>query len=254
MKKAKWTRRSILQALRSEYRAGRDLSYNAMARRFQALVSAAAYHFSSYPAAVRQAGIDYAQVTRRPRWTRLKIIRAIKQARRQQADLNWAAVSTRRDELGRAAFAAVQKRLFGSWPRALHAAGLDADEVSCYRNWDRDSVAFELRQLYRDGQDISSGALQKEDPGLHAAAVRHFGSYDAALRAAKVDPDAVRHRRRWDRAEVIRRLRQFQRQHRRLTAAALRTHAPALYAAMVRQFGTLTAARARLAPRRRASE
>jgi hypothetical protein len=192
-----WDKPRILQKLRQLSKAGKDLSYNAMCRQLQPLVSAAAYHFGSYRKAVEKAGIDYAEVTRRPRWTKPAIIQLIKQARRKGEDLHWSAVTARRDELGRAAFASLQPRLFGRWDRALQAAGLDADEVSRYRKWDRSSIVFELKGRKQASESLNSGAIQREDPGLHAAAVRHFGSYDAALRAAKVNPESVRQRRSW---------------------------------------------------------
>jgi hypothetical protein len=69
-----WTKDEIVKAVKKLYAQGRDLSYNAMAARQQALVSAAAYHFGSYRKAVERAGVDYAEVTRRPRWTKPKII------------------------------------------------------------------------------------------------------------------------------------------------------------------------------------
>src|SRR5438874_3178880 len=185
-----WDKPRIKSELKRLYHADANLSYNALARRNQALVSAAAYHFGSYRAAVEAADIDYAAVTRRPRWTKPAIIQLIKQAKRKGEDLHWSAVTQRRDELGRAAFASLQPRLFGRWDRALSAAGLDADEISRYRRWDRNSVAFELRSRAQDHEPLNSGSIQREDSGLHAAAVRHFGSYDRALSAAKVDPDA----------------------------------------------------------------
>src|SRR5437899_6316112 len=166
-----WDKPRIIDELRRLSRRGLDLSYNSLARKKQSLVSAAAYHFGSYRRAIEGAGIDYAEVIRRPRWTKQSIIRLIKDARRKGVDLHWSAVTKRRDELGRAAFASLQPRLFGRWDRALHAAGLDADEVSRYRKWDRNTVAFELRARVQDDDDLNSGAVQQDDSGLHAAAV-----------------------------------------------------------------------------------
>ena len=183
-----WDKDEVVRALKKLHRTGADLSYNALARRRQSLVSAAAYHFGSYRKAIERAGIDYAEVTRRPRWTKGAIINLIKQARRKDENLHWSAVTSRRDELAKAAFASLQPRLFGSWDRALHGAGLDADEVNRYRKWSKDSIVAELKQRYRDHEPLNSGAIQRDDPGLHAAAVRHFASYDGALRAARVDP------------------------------------------------------------------
>jgi hypothetical protein len=192
----RWSKPAIVKELRALHRAGADLSYNAMTRRRQPLLSAAAYHFGSYRAAIAKAGIVYADVTRRPRWTRQAIIRLLKQARRAEQDLHWSAVIRRRDELGKAAFASLQPRLFGSWARALHAAGLDADDIHLYRVWDRATVAYELRARRADDEPLNSGAVQRDDPGLHAAAIRHFGTYDKALRAARIAPARVRKRRR----------------------------------------------------------
>lgn len=238
-----WDKPRIKAKLKSLHRDGANLSYNALARKAQSLVSAAAYHFGSYRLAVEAAGIDYAEVTRRPRWTKQVIIRLIKQAKREDEDLHWSAVTKRGDELARAAFASLQPRLFGRWDRALSAAGLDADDVARYRRWDRNTVAFELRSRAQDDEPLNSGAIQQEDSGLHAAAVRHFGSYDGALRAAKVNPDSVRRRRAWTRPEVIAALKQGKRSGKHLADSSVRKENPALYGAAVRLFGTFTAAR-----------
>ena len=241
MARLTWDKNQILNALRKLHKEGKDLSYTQLAKRHQPLVSAAAYHFGSYRDAVAKAGIDYAEVVRRPRWTKQEIIRLIKQARRAGEDLHWSAVTKRGDELGRAAFASLQKRLFGSWDRALHGAGLDADDISQYRKWDKNSIVFELKSRFRESEPLNSGAVQKEDPGLHAAAVRHFGSYDSALRAAKVDPSKIRRRKRWTKEEVDKRLRAFARKH-DVSDAALRRTDPALYGAVLRFYKSVAAA------------
>lgn len=238
-----WDKRKILEALRELHASGKELSYNKLARKMQPLVSAAAYHFGSYRKACEKAGIDYAEVTRRPRWSKPVIIKLIKLAFRGGEDLHWSAVTKRRDELGRAAFASLQPRLFGSWERALAGAGLDSDEISRYRRWTRDSIVFELKERHRDGESLNSGALQREDPGAHAAAVRHFGSYDDALRAAGLDPAKLRRRRRWTKEDTLRELKGFAKKRGAVTDALLRKQAPALYGATLRFYKTLAAAR-----------
>ena len=238
-----WNKDAIIRELRKLHRSGADLSYNALARKKQSLVSAAAYHFGSYRKAVEKTGIDYAEVTRRPRWSKSSIIQLIKTARRGGEDLHWSAVTVRRDELAKAAFASLQPRLFGSWDRALHGAGLDADEVNRYRKWSKNGIASELRQRSRDHEPLNSGAIQRDDPGLHAAAVRHFSSYDEALKAAKLDPEKVRERRSWKKDDVIRGLKSMHRAGRPLSDSAVRREHPALYGAAVRLFRTFTVAR-----------
>ena len=80
----------------------------------------------------------------------------------------------------------------------------------------------------------SSGALQRDEPGLHAAAVRHFGSYDGALRAARLDPDKLRQRRSWTRQIVKDELKEIFKEGHPLSDSTLRRDHPALYGAAVR--------------------
>jgi hypothetical protein len=238
-----WNESRILQTIQKLYHANAPLSYNALSRKNQALLSAAAYHFGSYRRAVEKAGIDYAAVLRRPRWSKAMIINEIKKARRSGYDLHWSAVTKRRDELGKAAFASLQPRLFGTWDRALHAAGLDADEINLYRKWNRNTIAFELKHMASEGEPLSSGAVQKEDPGLHAAALRYFGSYDAALRAAKINPASVRQRQTWTKQRVILELKKAGKGKKVLQDVAVRSKNPPLYGAAVRLFGSFAKAR-----------
>src|SRR5688572_10737521 len=91
-----WDKSRIISTLRALHREGKDISYNRLAKRMQSLVSAAAYHFGSYRKAVERAGFDYAEIARKPRWTKPLIIKQIKQAYRQQEDLHWSAVTRRK--------------------------------------------------------------------------------------------------------------------------------------------------------------
>jgi|SRR3984957_3722450 len=238
-----WTREKILQELRRLHKKGLDLSYNGLARRNQSLVSAAAYHYGSYRRAIELAGIEYTDVLRRPRWTKVHIISVIKKAKKAGQDLHWSAVTKRKDELAKAAYAALQPRLFGRWDKALAAAGLDSDDIALYRRWDKESIAYELKSKSRSSEALNSGAIQSEDPGLHAAAVRHFGSYDNALKAAKIDPGRVRMRRRWARDEVISAIKSAARGGESMSDSHIRKQSPALYGAAVRLFGSFIKAR-----------
>lgn len=176
-------------------------------------------------------------------WTRVRVIRVLKRAYRAGRDLSWTAVVGGRGELRRAAFAAVRRRLFGSWDRALHAAGLHAGDIARYRSWDRTEVVAELRELAADGERLSSGRMRREDPGLHAAAVRYFGSWPGALRRAGVSVEKARERRRWTAERVLAALRKRRRRGEGLSGTVVRREDPALYGAAVRYWGGFRAAR-----------
>jgi hypothetical protein len=74
--------------------------------------------------------------------------------------------------------------------------------------------------------------------------MRHFGSYDKALKAARIDPIQVRLRKRWDRASVIRALKSARRAGAYLSDSSVRRNQPALYGAATRIFGSFKSARA----------
>ena len=190
-----WTKAAILLELRRRKKRGATLAHRALQTANRSLLTAAVAYFGSYEAALTAAGIDARLVRRRPVWTKDRIIKVIKAARKAKRDLCWSCVVKKGGPLSRAAFAAIRPTMFGSWARALQVAGVDADDYRRYRAWDRESVAFDLKQRYADDEAVNSGAVQADDPGLHAAAVRYFGSFDLALKAARLEPKKVRLRK-----------------------------------------------------------
>ncbi len=238
----RWTRDQIIRMLRRLHREGCELAHNSMCRQNQALVSACNYHFKSYRRAILMAGLDYEEIRKKPYWTRQRIVKVLKAARREGLDLSWRAVSKRRDELGLAAMAAVHPHCFGHWPEALSAAGFDPDRLARYRRWTREQVVLTLRQRRNGGQPVNSKSIQDDIPGLYRAAGRHFGSFDQALRAARINPDVVRQRRDWTSAGVLTALQAFARRHRGIKNRVLRQQDSGLLRAAVLHFGSYHAA------------
>jgi len=246
MRFTKWDRTSILREIRKAHREGLELSYNATARRNQALISACNYHYKGYRAAVEMAGLNYAQIIRKPWWTPPWVIRTIRQAKRAGEDLSWRVVSRRRDAMGHCAIAAVRPRLFGSWDKALEASGVDSEKVRRYQGWAKDRCLSVLRKRSKDGEPVNSASIQHDIPGLYGAIIRHFGTFDAALVEAGVDPTLVRQRRVWTPAEVLRQLAMFRDTHGDVTPTLLRKHDYSLQKAVVATFGSVDAAFKRL--------
>lgn len=242
MESRKWDSSQILRVIRRYHREGRDLSYAAMCREDQALVSASNHYFGSYRLAVNAAGINYERYRRKPRWTRDRVIRSIRKAVYAKVDLNWSSVSIRRDEFGWAAKAAVRARLFGNWNVALRAAGVDPQRVALYRHWSQKQVLSELRRRRRERLPLHTKAMQLQMPGLYAAAVRQFGSYTEALKRIGVDPAGVAQRREWDPQAVVRELKQFESRHGVVSQVNLSRFDTGLLRAVRIWFGNLPAA------------
>lgn len=131
-------------------------------------------------------------------------MREIRRWRREGRPLNSAAV----DRSWKALQTAGRKR-FGSWDRALEAAGLDPAKVRVTRPFDQARVVQAIRDLRKQGKPLNHNAVNDRDWSLVGAAYNYFGSWDAALRAAGIDPWKVKIAKRWSKEDVLRELRKL---------------------------------------------
>lgn len=88
-------------------------------------------------------------------------------------------------------------RLFGSYAKALEAAGIDYDNIRKFRRnwWTKERVIEEIQALERLGERLSYAAMQEAYPGLVAGAGRLFGTWGQAVEAAGIS--YRRHLRIW---------------------------------------------------------
>lgn len=82
-----------------------------------------------------------------------------------------------------ALLSAIYKR-FSGVPEAAAAAGVAHE---CIRKWDKPTVAEALRERAARGLAMDSTTIKEQDPGLHTASLRQYGSLRAAAEAARVD-------------------------------------------------------------------
>ena len=242
MNRQKWDSGLVARTIRQLFEQGEDVSYGKMVKSHQPLVLAARSYFGSYKKAVETAGIDYAAIRLRPKWTAVKVIQLVRDAAENGTALNHRAVFDRGDDLGKAAIAASRDRLFGSWSDALFAAGLNPADIARQKKWSANTVLHVLSARRTLGQPLNGAAVQKEVPSLYMAAMRFFGNYDAALTAAAMNPDEIRRIKRWTRARVVRGLREFQSRHGWISYRSLHRGDESLLSATRRFFGTFTAA------------
>ncbi len=102
-------------------------------------------------------------------------------------------------------------RLFGSWDGCLRLLGLDPRDVRLKAprsHWTRATLRAAIAARRRRGLAMNLRAVHKSQRTLTDAAQRLYGSWDASLRAAGVDPARVRLLRTpWKEKEVIAALR-----------------------------------------------
>jgi hypothetical protein len=124
---------------------------------------------------------------------------------------------------------------FGSWGAAVEAAGFTYADVRTRPMTEQEVIAA-LAGLAKTGEPLRAG----DHPRLHRGAVRHFGTWRGALRAAGCDPISGW---KWTRARVLRALRAEVEAGRPMGANAMRRRDENLYMAARRSFGSWAAAR-----------
>lgn len=184
-----WTKEKLIEEIKRLHEAGVDLSPTSIQRTNSALFSSARSrsHFGSWRAAIEAAGLEYDGLKRiKQRWTREEIIRRIQEMHAQGHDLLDPRFKVKNRSLYLAACA---HRYFGSWRRAVQAAGLDHETMRESRVWTKARILRTIQTLAAEGKPLGWAYIEEHEPGIYRAARRkeNFGSWNAALHAAGVE-------------------------------------------------------------------
>lgn len=185
MTPTRWTKESIAEEIRQLAEQGEDLSYSNVVIHHLSLMRAAMRYYGSWRDAVKAAGVDYDDVRKYRSWNRQRIIERIRELYEKGEDLSWRNVSTNLDP--QLAAAATKPKHFGSWRKAIEAAGIDYQEVRRYHHWDEETIIKRVRELYEQGVPLNAKHIEEIDIPLITAARRRFESWDKALQAAGLD-------------------------------------------------------------------
>lgn len=187
------------------------------------LVAAAQRHAGSWAKALRLAGIGQAPARRK--WTRETVVAEIQRLHRSGASLAATQIEN--------ALAIAANRLFGGWRKARAIAVPDFEEP--YERWSKSKVVERLRELQERGESLVAGVLREgEHAKLVTAAIREFGTWDAALQRAIAGHVS---RRAWSDETVKAALRRRQRGKQSLNARIVASEDPALVKAAREHFG-----------------
>jgi hypothetical protein len=225
----------VLRAILEREAARLPLNFKAVLRQDRRLHGDILRTFGRWDRALQAAGIDPGRVRRQRRWSQLAVIQRIRERMERGLPVNQGAIC--KDE---PVLTSAGERYFACWDDALTAAGLDPTQVRRRGlEWTRESLVTAIRGLRDQGAPLNHGAVVR-GPLSHAA-LHLFGSWDAALRAAGLNPDQIREKRRpYTREDVVTELRR-----RRMLAEAkgdLVTLPGPIRQAARRGFGSLEAA------------
>lgn len=132
------------------------------------------------------------------KWTRERIIREL--LRREAEGLK---LHVSRKEGIESSLYQAGTRMFGSWRNALKAAGITPAQASLSDQWTPERVVSVIRSLARKRRPLNKAELRIRHGYLVRAAHRHFGSWDAAVAVAGVDPARLNRSPTWTRERII---------------------------------------------------
>lgn len=170
------------------------------------------------------------------RWTRKSIIAEIKRLHEANEELYYSKAEDNHLNLVRAA-----GWHFGTWRRAVEAAGIDYESLSRYQRWNKQRIVERIRQLHAQGKELHWRAVSTQvDPALAAAALRPngFRSWRDALAAAGFKIEDVARYKEWDEERVLKAIRQRKRAGLSMYSKSLQTEDQSLFCAARRRFGS----------------
>ena len=191
-------REAVLAEIRRRHSARAPLNATVVWKSDQALGRASRLFFGTWDAALTAAGVAPESVRKHQRGylTPAAAIAAIQQRRAARLPLHFKGVAI--DEHGDHRLAQAAVRYFRTWDAALWAAGIDPAEVRLAspsvksRFPTKQALAGEIQRLHAAGVPLQGGRLGETQQAFHRYARRLFGSWDAALRAAGIDPAEIR--------------------------------------------------------------
>lgn len=178
---SKWTRKRIVHEILCREAAGLPLtSAGGDSSVDHALYQAASRVFGSWRNAIVAAGLPSTRARSNSEWTPARIVTVIRALARRRTRLGPQEIIERYGQLVPAA-----RRCFGSWSKAVYAAGVDPEKLKRTSAWTRERVIEGI--LVRA---IKSESLQRQivrPRALVDAGTKLFGSWKAALAAAGID-------------------------------------------------------------------
>ncbi len=249
-----WTRELVIRGILEREAQGRPLTTGGKGFDPQ-LYAAARRIFGSWRNAILAAGIPPERVLTWERWSPAKILVQIRLISRRRRPLTTLQVEHRYHNLVSAA-----RRHFGSWSKAVLAAGVDPTRLQRVVPWNRERVIEAI--LTRALRNEPLVARLVEPRSLVEAAHRFLGGWQEAVAAAGLDPNITKMPRRqlkrphrsgkprrrkiapeelgppWSRERIIEAIRARVRDRRPINAWAVSRDHAGLYGAAKRHLGT----------------
>jgi hypothetical protein len=241
---AKWTREKIIREILRREAEGLPLALGGSRDGIESkMYQAGSRIFGSWGNAITAAGIAPERGKSHDSWPPSKILAKIRSLARRRHPPRPGELKRRYSYLMDAA-----RRHFGSWTKAIVAAGVDPEKLRRVKPWTKERIIEAILTRALHSEPLGSTTVRPRS--LAEAGARVFGSWKAAMEEAGIDPEVARRESEMSNQRSPRRP---SRSHRR--AAANRQAIPCESPSNAKQGGPAGGpARRRRAPGKRWSE
>ncbi len=184
-----WSKQEVRERIKILEKLGTPLNDTFIKKNHGGLYNASRKLFGSWGNAITSSGFDYDLIKKVTKWTPELIIERIKELKKNNESLANSEIRIKYATLRAAAMAK-----FGSWKKAVEAAGLDYDQInlrSHEEKWDKEKIIIRITLIYKEGGDISDSHLKKFNNSLLKAGINHFGNWRNAVEASGIDYNLV---------------------------------------------------------------
>src|SRR3989344_6120011 len=139
----------------------------------------------------------------RQKWSRAKVVKTIRQLHKAGVKLNAARIKRHKNPLFNAT-----ARYYGSWKKAVEAAGLDYSKIKVTKKpriWSKSKVIASIKVIYRKEGKLNCRFVSRHYSDIYAAARAYFGKWGIAVKTAGFSYDSVCVKRRqgWSKTKVL---------------------------------------------------
>lgn len=178
-----WSRDEVVREVRRLKKEGGPLNSGAVAQTYPALAYASRKYLGGWEQAIEAAGLDYSKIRRKNFWNKKRIVEKIHELHKEEKPLYVSAAERMYGGLVGAA-----TMYFGSWRKAMKSAGFDYADIKRQKEWSKKEIVREIKRMHREGLPLTTTIpVRKKYRTLHAASVRYFGSWAAAMKSAGLE-------------------------------------------------------------------
>ncbi len=183
-----WSKKAIVAEIKRRKRKGLSVNGETVSSEDRGLYNAARRHFGigGWKKALLFAGINPKDIDPNRKWTKRRILSRIRKLHRAGLPVyGYALIKSGQQNL-----VAGAEKYFGSWRKAIEAAGLQWKKVRGVKKfywWTPDRVKSQIRYWANRGESLSLNSFRKDHGDLVGAAILHFESWSQAVYASGID-------------------------------------------------------------------